>query len=148
MPVTIPATGSGTATPIVSTDNVTADSSQVQNVQLVGVSGGALTRVLVNSGGELIVTAASGTGTVTSVASAASDTSILAQNLNRDGVTIYNDSTATLYLLLSGTGAASTTNFTVKMAPGGYYEVPYGYTGALRGYWSAANGYARVTEFT
>jgi len=44
MPVTIPATGTGTATPIVSTDNVTADSSQVQNVQLVTVSGGALSR--------------------------------------------------------------------------------------------------------
>lgn len=45
MPVTIPATGSGTATPIVSTDNVTADSSQVQNVQLTTVSGGVLTRL-------------------------------------------------------------------------------------------------------
>jgi hypothetical protein len=45
MPVTIPATGTGTATPIVSTDNVTADSSQVQNVALVTVSGGVLTRV-------------------------------------------------------------------------------------------------------
>jgi len=45
MPITIPATGSGTATPIVSTDNVTADSSQVQNVALVTVSGGVLTRL-------------------------------------------------------------------------------------------------------
>jgi len=45
MPVTIPATGTGTATPIVSTDNVTADSSQVQNVQLVTVAGGTLTRI-------------------------------------------------------------------------------------------------------
>jgi hypothetical protein len=44
MPVTIPATGTGTATPIVSTDNVAADSSQVQNVQLVSVAGGVLTR--------------------------------------------------------------------------------------------------------
>lgn len=46
MPVTIPATGSGTATPIISTDNVTADSSQVQNMQLVSVSGGVLTRLV------------------------------------------------------------------------------------------------------
>ena len=45
MPVTIPATGAGTATPIVSTDNVSADSSQVQNVQLATVAAGALTRV-------------------------------------------------------------------------------------------------------
>jgi len=45
MPVTIPATGSGTATPIVSTDNVTADSSQVQNVALVTVVAGVLARL-------------------------------------------------------------------------------------------------------
>jgi hypothetical protein len=45
MPVTLPATGTGTATPIVSTDNVTADSTQVQNVQLATVAAGVLTRV-------------------------------------------------------------------------------------------------------
>lgn len=45
MGVTLPATGTGTATPIVNTDNVTADSSQVQNVQLAVVSSGVLTRV-------------------------------------------------------------------------------------------------------
>jgi len=45
MSVTIPATGTGTATPIVSTDNVTADSSQVQNVQLVTVATGTMTRL-------------------------------------------------------------------------------------------------------
>lgn len=44
MPVTIPATGSGTATPIVATDNVTADSSQVQIVQPAKVVAGVLTR--------------------------------------------------------------------------------------------------------
>ena len=45
MGVTLPATGTGTATPIVSTDNITADSSQVQNIQSVVVSGGVLTRI-------------------------------------------------------------------------------------------------------
>jgi hypothetical protein len=43
--VTIPATGTGTATPVVSTDQVSADSSQVQNVQLATVSAGVLSRV-------------------------------------------------------------------------------------------------------
>ena len=42
--VKIPATGSGDATPIVSADQVSADSSQVQNVQQVSVSGGVITR--------------------------------------------------------------------------------------------------------
>ena len=45
MGVTLPATGTGTATPIVSTDNITADSSQVQNIQLATVAAGVLTRV-------------------------------------------------------------------------------------------------------
>lgn len=68
MPVTIPATGSGTATPIVSTDNVTADSSQVQNVQWVTVSGGVLARIsnanpvpISDAGGSLTVDAPVGT---------------------------------------------------------------------------------------
>lgn len=52
MPVTIPATGSGTATPIVSTDNVTADSSQVQNAQLAAVAGGVLTRSIITTPGD------------------------------------------------------------------------------------------------
>jgi len=82
----------------------------------------------------------------TNVAAAAADTAILAANASRVGATIYNDSTANCYLKL-GTGA-STTSFTAKMGSGSYYEVPFGYVGAINGYWDAANGYARVTEFT
>jgi hypothetical protein len=147
MPVTIPATGSGTATPVVSTDNVTADSSQVQNVQLVSVSGGVMTRVQVAADGDLVAEQYSTTGTQSNVASAAADTLILVANVNREVATVYNDSTAVLYLILSTT-AASTTVFTVKVSPGGYYETPGGYTGQIRGYWASANGYARVTELT
>lgn len=43
--VTIPATGTGTATPVVSTDVVSADSSNVQNVQLTSVASGVMTRL-------------------------------------------------------------------------------------------------------
>jgi hypothetical protein len=146
MPVTIPATGSGSATPVVSTDNVTADSTQVQNVQLVGVSGGALTRTKVASGGELIVTEYCATTALTNVASSASNVNLLAANTAREGATIFNDSTAVLYVKLGTT--ASATSFTVKMSAGGYYEVPFGYAGNIDGIWSAANGYARVTELT
>jgi hypothetical protein len=83
----------------------------------------------------------------TSVAGAAADTLILASNANRLGATVYNDSAAILYLSL-GTAAASTTDFTVKMVADAYYEVPFGYTGAIRGIWASATGSARVGEIT
>lgn len=89
----------------------------------------------------------SATGTQTSVAGAAVDTSILASNANRKGATVYNDSTAILYLLV-GTGAASNTVYTLQIAGGGYYEVPFGYTGQIRGIWASATGNARIVEFT
>ena len=86
-------------------------------------------------------------GANSSVAAAASDTSLLAANANRMGATIYNDGVATLYLLL-GITAASVTNYTVQVPKDGYYEVPYYYTGAIRGIWSSATGNARITEIT
>lgn len=80
-----------------------------------------------------------------SVTAAAADTLLLAANTARRGATVYNDSTAALSLSL-GTAAASATAFTVKVPASGYYEVPFGYSGQIRGIWAAANGAARVTE--
>ncbi len=83
---------------------------------------------------------------ITSVADSATDILILASNAARKGATVYNDSTEILYLTLDNT-TASLTNFTLKMQPEAYYEVPFGYTGELRGIWAAnAAGAARVTE--
>ena len=82
----------------------------------------------------------------TNVASSAANVNLLALNLNRLGAMIYNDSTATLYIKLGTT--ASLTSYTVQVAPLGYYEVPYGYTGNIDGIWSSANGNARITELT
>lgn len=82
--------------------------------------------------------------TPASVTAATSSTSLLAANANRRGATIFNDSTAILYLALAG--SASTTAFTTKVQPDGYYEVPFDYAGAIFGIWAAANGAARVTE--
>ena len=146
MGVTIPATGSGSATPLISTDNITADSSQVQNVQIVGVSGGVLTRVNVQADGSLEAGGSSSAGNRTDVASSASDVTILASNTSRESAGIYNDSTQILYLLV-GSGTSSTSNFTVRLLPTGYYEVPAGYTGIIKGIWASANGNARVTEW-
>lgn len=90
---------------------------------------------------------ASGTGTQTIVVSANTDTTILASNTNRLGATVYNDSIQILYLLLANS-TSSNTVYTVQLAAGSYYEVPFGYKGVLKGLWASANGNARVTELT
>lgn len=85
------------------------------------------------------------TATRSTVAGAAANTLILASNAARQGATVFNDSTAILYLAL-GTVAASFTSYTVQIAAGGYYEVPAKYSGEIRGIWDSATGNARVTE--
>jgi hypothetical protein len=81
---------------------------------------------------------------VTSVSAAVSDTQLLAPNVKRLGASVFNDSIATMYLKL-GSGASST-SFTIALGRYEYYEVPFGFTGRVNGYWSAATGSARVTE--
>jgi hypothetical protein len=65
-------------------------------------------------------------------------------NRYRHMVTVYNDSTATLSLMLGSN--ASLEVWTVRLASGDYYETPAGYTGPITGVWTAAGGFARVTE--
>lgn len=91
----------------------------------------------------------SSTPSQSSVADNAASTTILASNANRLGATVTNDSSAALYLLL-GSGAASTTSYTVRITQYGYYEVPFGYTGQINGIWASDpnDGAARVTELT
>lgn len=88
------------------------------------------------------------TATLTNVNDTASSTSLLASTAGRLGVTVFNDSTSTLYLKYGTT--ASATSFTVKIPPGAYWEMPLPiYTGAIDGIWSAdASGAARITELT
>lgn len=108
-------------------------------LEVVGKGGAA---IQVTTGGGAATTA-----TRTNVAGSASSTTILAANTAREGATVYNDSTAILFLEL-GSAAASATNYTIQIGPQGYYEVPFGYTGQLTGIWAAANGNARVTEIS
>ncbi len=82
----------------------------------------------------------------TTVPGSTSSQVILAANAARKGATVYNASTATLYLDLEPT--ASTSTYSALLVPGGYYEVPFGYTGVIAGVWSAANGNALVRELT
>lgn len=74
------------------------------------------------------------------------------ENPYRRSFYVYNDSTAVCYLL-HGAGA-STTNFTVQIAAGGFYEMPKDaltgladHSGQVTAVWGAVNGAAQVTEY-
>ena len=85
------------------------------------------------------------TATLSNVSSSASNVTLLASNAARRGATIFNDSTAILYIKFGAT--ASATSFTVYLTAAQYYEVPYPcYTGIIDGIWASANGSARITE--
>jgi len=90
------------------------------------------------------------TGTESSVsATTTPSTVLLAANTSRKGATIYQDDVtggSILYVALNST--CTTSAYTLKMSPMGYYEVPYGYTGIITGVWSAATGNARIVEMT
>ena len=61
--------------------------------------------------------------TLANVASANSSTTLFADTGNARGRTIFNDSTAVLYVALDGS-VASNSNYTVQLAAGAYYEFP------------------------
>lgn len=97
-----------------------------------------------DSGPQLVETTS-----VTSVASSATNVTLLAANVNRTGASIFNDSTQNLFVKLGAT--ASATSFTVRLVPNAYYELPLNaksepYRGIVDGIWANANGNARVTE--
>jgi len=87
-----------------------------------------------------------GTATHSNVSASATNVTVLAANTARLGATIYNDSNSPVNIKLAAT--ASATSFAVRMSPGGYYEIPFGYNGIIDGIWDVANGSARVVEFT
>lgn len=102
---------------------------------------------VVNSLGTVATNSArSSTATVGTVGASASNGTLLSSNANRIGAAVHNASTAILYLKCGTT--ASTVSYTVKIGADAYYEVPFKYTGRIDGIWSAANGFAAVTEFS
>jgi hypothetical protein len=86
------------------------------------------------------------TATLSNVAAAAISTSLLAAGAYRKGVLVFNDADEALLLKYGAT--ASATSYTVKIAAGGYWEMPWPvFTGALDGIWeNAPTGAARITE--
>lgn len=86
------------------------------------------------------------TATTNNVNSSASNVTVFAAASDTNARTIYNDSTAVLYLKFGAT--ASTTSYTVQLAAGAYYEFPQPvYAGQVDGIWASANGAARVTSW-
>lgn len=141
-----------TVTSVTGNGQFDVDSAGLTNVRVrctAFTSGTAVAQANITSVSGAVpgLTSTSSTGTETNVASSATDVTILASNTSRKGAAVFNDSTATLYLLLSS-GTSTTSLYSVQLGPGGYYEVPYGYTGVIKGLWSSATGNARVTEFT
>lgn len=115
-----------------------------------GVAGSATIRVtLASDSTGQVKEVRSGTGTVSSVNDTATSATLLAGNTSRLGATIFNDSTAALYVLFAS-GTASSTNYSVKVLTNGLVTVPANYTGIIVGVWATDpnDGGARITEFT
>jgi hypothetical protein len=105
------------------------------------------TNVLGTNTNPIVVSTGGSTATVvTEVASSITNVTLKAANTLRTGLTIFNASTAILYVKLGAT--ATSADYTLQMAPSSYYEVPSGYSGRIDGIWVAANGFAYVTEIS
>ena len=98
--------------------------------------------------GHMQVMTFGGTGVTRSdVAASAITVQILAASTTtRVGVALYNDSDSIAYVKCGTT--ASATDFTVKMSPGAYWEIPFSYTGRIDAIWDTAVGSMRASEFT
>ena len=70
---------------------------------------------------------------------------LVAVNPNRIHVTLYNDSTDTLYVI-EGSGG-STTNYSYQLPPDGRIHINHT-TDLIRGVWSGTNGDVYITETT
>jgi hypothetical protein len=90
----------------------------------------------------------SNNGTLTAIPSTITPVTLLAANPIRHGFSIFNSSTAILYVKASTNGATVSSSFyTVSINPQVYYEDPYNYVGIVTGVWASANGTAYVTEY-
>jgi len=105
------------------------------------------TAIVTDSAGRQNVYQQLSTGATTSVASSATNVTLLAANTARKAASIYNDSTQVLYIKYGAT--ASTTSYKTQIAAGAYFEFPQPcYAGIVDGIWAAANGNARISEET
>ena len=90
-----------------------------------------------------------GTATVTSVDDSATAVTLLAANTARKKVTIFNDSTETLFIR-KGSGTPTTTDYSEKiLAQETWFDALPVSTVAIQGIWAAnGSGAAKITEET
>lgn len=84
---------------------------------------------------------------ITNINAAIASTQLLAASTSRKGAIIYNNSSSGLSIEF---GAAATASSIPKLFSGGYYEVPFNFTGAINGIWESASttSGAIIKEFT
>ena len=82
------------------------------------------------------------------VAQSTSAVTLVSQNSNRTGFSIYNNSSANLYI--AGGSGADPDYYIIKMAPESYFEFPAPvWRGQISGWWDASgSGYAQTAEYT
>src|SRR5579859_6856713 len=85
--------------------------SSINAAQVAGTTT-SVNQGTIDAGTQRFAQGGAATGTKSNVAGSASSVTILASNTSRKGAMVYNDSTAILYLDLSG-GVASTTSYSV-----------------------------------
>jgi len=95
---------------------------------------------------SVAVTNTSSTGATPTTFSSVTYATISASNTSRKGLTIFNEGAGLLYVTL-GTSTTTSSLYSVRLAAGDYYEVPFGYTGLVGGIFATA-GNARVTQIT
>lgn len=90
------------------------------------------------------------TATLTNVAASVASVTVIAANANRRGLALHaTTGSATCYIRLGAAAAtAAIGGHTLDIAAGAYYEVPFGYTGAVTAIWAAASGGLNVTELS
>jgi hypothetical protein len=141
--------GAGTTIGADEVTDGTLGTVKVQYVKLMDASLNGTSKAVVGSNGALTVAVLAPTAsTVAAITSTTTNgTALQAANTSRAGLYIFNDSTAVLYVKF-GTGATPT-DWTIRLAAGGFYELPAPYyRGAVSGVWAAANGQARITEIS
>ena len=95
---------------------------------------------------NIVIPSATTAATALVPASVSSSQILMAANPKRANLTIFNDSTANLYI--DFTKAATLTDFAVKIMAGGYYELPINFTGSINGLWDGTNGNARIRDLS
>jgi hypothetical protein len=136
---------------VLSNNAAKCDISSIGGTNLSGASALPVTGTFWQATQPVSLTQLTTTSTVTSTAYS-SLTSSATINTSVSGcvqTSIYNNINAPLYVLVGGNGTASTTNFTLIMPAGSFYECPANFTGTIVAIQAnASSGAVLVTQLT